>query len=79
MKNLKIFLIDLIKSDKTEKEIENEVLKTHSSLLKIFIENSNLRMIINKKNYDQIKELFEDFINDLLRSQNKKKDRIFRE
>ena len=30
-------------------------------------------MIINKKNYDQIKELFEDFINDLLEGQNKKK------
>ena len=62
---MKIFLIDLIKSDKTEKEIENEVLKTHSDLTKNIIENSNLRMIINKKNYDQIKELFEDFINDL--------------
>ena len=63
----------LLKSDKTEKEIENEVLKTHSSLVKSIIENSNLRMIINKKNYDQIKELFEDFTNDLLESQNKKK------
>ena len=70
---LKIFLIDLIKSDKTEKEIENEVLKTHSDLTKNIIENSNLRMIINKKNYDQIKELFEDFINDLRENQNKKK------
>ena len=63
----------LLNSDKTEKEIENEVLKTHSSLAKSIIENSNLRMIINKKNYDQIKELFEDFINDLLEGQNKKK------
>ena len=70
---LKIFLIDLIKSDKTEKEIENEVLKTHSNLAKSIIENSNLKMITNKKNYDQIKELFEDFINDLLEGQNKKK------
>jgi len=70
---LKIFLIDLIMSDKTEKEIENDVLKTYSSLAKSIIENSNLRMIVAKKNYDQIKELFEDFINDLLESQNKKK------
>tara|TARA_Y200000002_G_scaffold369697_1_gene364207 strand:+ start:408 stop:2189 length:1782 start_codon:yes stop_codon:yes gene_type:complete len=69
----KIFLIDLIKSDMTEKEIKNKVLKTYSSLSKIIIENSNLRMIVNKKNYDQIKELFEDFTNDLLVSQNKKK------
>ena len=57
---LKIFLISLFKSDKTEKEIENEVLKTYSSLAKSIIKNSNLRMIVTKKNYDQIKELFED-------------------
>ena len=30
-------------------------------------------MIVNKKNYDQIKELFEDFTNDLSESKNKKK------
>ena len=30
-------------------------------------------MIADKKNYDQIKELFEDFKNDLRESQNKKK------
>ena len=40
---------------------------------KSIIENSNLRMIVNKKNYDQIRELFVDFTNDLLESQNKKK------
>ena len=57
----------------TEKEIKNEVVKTYSSLYKTIIENSNLRMIVNKKNYDQIKELFDDFTNDLLESQNKKK------
>ena len=70
---LKVFLIDLVKSDKTEKEIKNEALKTYSSLSKSIIENSNLRMIVNKKNYDQIRELFVDFTNDLLESQNKKK------
>ena len=70
---LKIFLIDLIKSDMTEIEIKNEVLKTYSSLSKIIIENSNSRMIVNKKNYDQIKELFKDFTNDLSESKNKKK------
>ena len=70
---LKVFLIDLVKSDKTEKEIKNEALKTYPSLSKSIIENSNLRMIVNKKNYDQIRELFVDFTNDLLESQNKKK------
>ena len=57
----------------TEKEIKNEVVKTYSSLYKAIIENSNLRMIVNKKNYDQINELFDDITNDLLESQNKKK------
>ena len=56
-----------------EKEIENEALKANSILVKSIIENSNLRLIVNKKNYDQIKELFEDFTNDLVESQNKKK------
>ena len=49
------------------------MLKTYPGLTKNIIENSNLKMIVAKKNYDQIKELFEDFINDLLESQNKKK------
>ena len=70
---LKVILIDLIKLNKTEKEIENEALKANSILVKSIIENSNLRLIVNKKNYDQIKELFEDFTNDLVESQNKKK------
>ena len=48
-------------------------LKLTPVCLKIIIENSNLRMIVNKKNYDQIKELFEDFTNDLSESKNKKK------
>ena len=70
---LKIILIDLIKLNKTEKEIEKEALKVNSILVKSIIENSNLKLIVNKKNYDQIKELFDDFTNDLVESQNKKK------
>ena len=70
---LKDILINLIKLNKTEKEIENEARKTNSTLVKNICENSNLKLIVNKKNYDQIKELFEDFTNDLLKSQNKKK------
>ena len=33
----------------------------------------NHKVIVNKKNYEQIKELFEDFMNDLIGGQNKKK------
>ena len=70
---LKAFLIDLISLNKTEKEIENEASKFNPNLVKIIFENSNLKLIVNKKNYEQIKELFEDFKNDLIESQNKKK------
>ena len=70
---LKNILIELIKSNKTEKEIENESIKSDSNLVKSIVENSNLKIIVNKKNYDQIKELFEDFTSDLIENQNKKK------
>ena len=75
--NLKNSLINLIRLNKAEKEIENEAIKINSSLVENIRENSNLKLIVNK-NYDQIKELFEDFTNDLLETQNKKKDRISR-
>ena len=70
---LKNILIELIKSNKTEKEIENESIRSDSNLVKSIVENSNLKIIVNKKNYDQIKELFEDFTSDLIENQNKKK------
>ena len=70
---LKNVLTELINSKKTEKEIENEAIKSNSNLVKNIVENSNLKMIVNKKNYDQIKELFEDFTSDLIKNQNRKK------
>ena len=70
---LKNILINLIKKNKNEKELENEALKANSNLVKNIIENSNLKLIVNNKNYDQIKEIFEDFTNDLLENQSKKK------
>ena len=71
--NLKNILIDLIKSNKKEKEIENQAITAYPDLVKNIIENSNLKLIVNKKNYDQIKELFEDFTSDLIEGLNKKK------
>ncbi len=70
---LKNLLIDLINSNKPEKDIENEAKKFNSILVKNIVENSNLKLIVNKKNYDQIKDLFNDFIENLIESQNKKK------
>ena len=71
--SLKKTLIDLIKSSKSDKEIENAAIEANSSLVKNVLENSNLRIIIFKKNYEQIKELFEDLTNDLIEMHNKKK------
>ena len=70
---LKNILIELIRVNKTEKEIEKEAFKANPELVKNVLENSNLKMIVNKKNYEQLKELFIDFTNDLLETKNKKK------
>tara|TARA_Y100000817_G_C16614210_1_gene436555 strand:+ start:110 stop:403 length:294 start_codon:yes stop_codon:yes gene_type:complete len=66
-------LINQINSNRAEKEIENEAIKINPNLVENIVENSNLKLIVNKKNYEQIKELFEDFMNDLIEGQNKKK------
>ncbi len=70
---LKNFLIDQIKLNKNEKEIESETFKVYHDQVKRIVDNSNLNSIISKKNYNQIKELFDDFTSDLIESQNKKK------
>ncbi len=70
---LKNILLDLLKENKTEKEIENEAYQVKPDLVKSIHENSNLRIILNKKNYDQIKEIFEDLIFDLSETAHKKK------
>ena len=70
---LKSILINLIKQNKSDKEIENEAIKVNPKLVNSVLENSNLKIIVNKKNYEQIKELFEDFTNDLTETKNKKK------
>ena len=70
---LKGIIINSIKKNKSDKDIENEAIKANPKLVKNVLENSNLKMIANKKNYEQIRELFGDFTNDLLETQNKKK------
>ncbi len=70
---LKHILLDSFKKNKTEKELENEAYKAKPDLVKSIHENSNLRMILNKKNYDQIKEIFEDLIFDLSETAHKKR------
>ena len=64
---------NLLEKNMTEKEVENEAFKLNPNLSKSIYENSNLKMIVNKKNYDQINEVFEDLINDHLETENKKR------
>ena len=71
--NFKKFLIKLLGENKAEKELEGEAFKFNPNLSKSVYENTNLKMIVNKKNYDQIKEVFEDLINDHLETENKKR------
>ena len=66
-------LIDLIKSGIKEKDIEKEAIKTQPNLVKDINENSNLRTILKKKNYNQIKEIYDDLIYDLEENEQKKK------
>ena len=46
---LKNFLIEEIKLNKSEKEIENKALKVYPDLVQNIIANSNLKMIADKK------------------------------
>ena len=71
--NFKNFLIDLFDGKFLEKDMENQALKSYPDLTKNIKNNCNLRMILNKKNYTQINEVFVDLINDYLEIQNKKK------
>ena len=45
---LKTSLINLINTNKAEKEIENEAIKINSNLVSNVIENTNLKLILMK-------------------------------
>ena len=62
-----------MKSKNSEKDIEREAKNINTNLVKTISENTNLRIILNKKNYDQIKEIFEDLLNDFFENQSKRK------
>ena len=51
MKKLKSILINLIKQNKSDKEIENEAIKVNPKLVNSVLENSNLKIIVNKKRF----------------------------
>ncbi len=63
--NLKLNIISLLTQNKSEKDIEIETTKNNSTLIKKIYKNTNLKLIINKKNYDQITEVLKDLLEDL--------------
>ncbi len=71
--NLKEKIINLFNEGKREKELENIVNKENNDLIKKIIENSNLQIILNKKNYEQIEEVLNDLIFDHESFENEKK------
>ena len=69
---LKTSLIKLA-SDDNEKEIEKKITDQFPELVKKICENSNVKVVLNKKNYDQIKEIFYDLLSELENFENNKK------
>ncbi len=59
---LKNEIVKLYDQNLKEKEIENEVIKKDPDLVKRVKENSNLKIILNKKSYKQIEEIFEELV-----------------
>ena len=76
-RNLRDDLVNLLKENKSEKEIEKAAYGINPDLVKTIEDNSNLKIILNKKNYDQIKNIFYELLNDLSEADHQKKDRIF--
>ena len=71
--NLKDKIINLYNEGVDEKEFENIISKENNDLIKKVIENSDLKIILNKKNYDQIEEVLNDLIFDYESFENDKK------
>ena len=66
-------IINLYNEGVDEKEFENIISKENNDLIKKVIENSDLKIILNKKNYDQIEEVLNDLIFDYESFENDKK------
>ncbi len=70
---LKTLLIKLASDNYNEREIEKKITEKFPELVKKICENSNMKIILNKKNYDQIKEVFYDLLSELENFVNNKK------
>ena len=70
---LKTLLIKLTSDDNNEREIEKKITEQFPELVKKICENSNMKVVLNKKNYNQIKEVFYDLLSELENFENNKK------
>ena len=76
-RNLRDDLANLLKENKSEKEIEKAAYEINPNLVKTIEDNSNLKIILNKKNYDQIKNIFYELLNDLSEADHQRKIESF--
>ena len=70
---LKTLLIKLNLEENNEKEIEKKITNQFPELVKKICENSNMKTVLNKKNYDQINEVFYDLLTEMKNFENNKK------
>ncbi len=70
---LKTKLVELNSDENNDKEIEKNINEHFPELVKKIRENSNMKSVLNKKNYDQIKEVFYDLLSELENFENNKK------
>ncbi len=66
-------LLKLYKTSASENEIKDEIIKLNPDLVKRISENSNLQIILNKKNYNQIQEILKDLIFEMGEKDQKRK------
>ena len=66
-------LLKLYEINSSEKEIQDAIIKSNPDLVKRIDENSNLKIIINKKNYNQIQEILKDLLLEISEKDHKKK------
>ena len=66
-------LLNLYSKSLKEKEIQSIIIKSHQDLVKRINDNSNLKIIIGKKNYEEIKDILVDLLSELSDKDQKRK------
>ncbi len=66
-------LLDLYNKNLNEKEVQDVITKSQQDLVKKVNDNSNLKIIISKKNYEEIKIILIDLLSELSNKDQKRK------